>query len=121
MLEAFGVSSAAEKLYLHLLREPDLRIEAIGVELGWSEAEVRATLDELSRLALLRTSPAHPRTLRPVAPDVGLESLLGRLQAELVARQHQLESGRAAMAMLTSEYGALHRRGEHTVTEELVG
>ena len=121
MLEAFGVSSAAEQLYLHLLREPDLRIEAISGELRWPEEEVRATLDELSRLALLRTSPAHPRTLRPVAPDVGLESLLGRLQAELVARQHQLESGRAALAMLTAEYAELHPRGERTVTEELVG
>ena len=121
MLEAFGVSSAAEKLYLHLLREPDVRIDAISEELGWPEDAVRATLDELSRLALLRTSPAHPRTLRPVAPDVGLESLLGRLQAELVARQHQLESGRAALAMLTAEYAELHSRGERTVTEELVG
>ncbi|ACU70344.1 transcriptional regulator, LuxR family [Catenulispora acidiphila DSM 44928] len=121
MLEAFGVSSAAEKLYLHLLREPDLRIEAISGELGWPEDEVRAALDELSGLALLRTSPAHPRTLRPVAPDVGLESLLTTLQADLVARQHQMESGRAALAMLTAEYADLHRRGDRTVTEELVG
>ena len=121
MLEAFGVSSAAEKLYLHLLREPDVRTETISEQLGWSEHEVRTTLDELSRLALLRTSPAHPRTLLPVAPDVGLESLLTRLQAELVARQHQLESGRAALAMLTAEYAELRPRGDRTVVEELVG
>lgn len=121
MLEAFGVSSAAEQLYLHLLREPDLRTEAISEQLGWPEHEVRATLDELSRLALLRASPAHPRTLLPVAPGVGLESLLTRLQAELVARQHQLESGRAALAMLTTEYAELGHAGERTVIEELVG
>ncbi|MEY9932413.1 DNA-binding CsgD family transcriptional regulator/sugar-specific transcriptional regulator TrmB [Catenulispora sp. GP43] len=121
MLEAFGVSPAAEKLYLYLLREPDLRVEAISAALGWAEGDVRTALDELSGLALLRTSPAHPRTLRPVAPDVGLESLLARLQAELVARQHQLESGRAAVAMLTAEYAELHPRGERTVTEELIG
>jgi DNA-binding CsgD family transcriptional regulator/sugar-specific transcriptional regulator TrmB len=121
MLEAFGVSPAAEKLYLHLLREPDLRIEAISAELGWPEGDVRTALDELSGLALLRTSPAHPRTLRPVAPDVGLESLLARLQAELVARQHQLESGRAAVAMLTAEYTEGRPRRERTVTEELIG
>jgi DNA-binding CsgD family transcriptional regulator len=53
---------------------------------------------------------------------VGLESLLTRLQAELVARQHQLESGRAALAMLTTEYAQLrYGGGERTVIEELVG
>ena len=121
MLEAFGVSPTAEKLYLHLLREPNLRVEALSEQLGWPESEVRATLDELSGLALLRASPAHPRTLLPVAPDVGLESLLTRLQAELVARQHQWESGRAALAMLTAEYAGLRPRGDRTVVEELVG
>lgn len=121
MLEAFGVSSAAEKLYLHLLREPHLRIDSLSHELGWSQQQVRATLDELSGLALLRPSPEHPRLLRPVAPDVGLESLLAGLQAELLARQHQLESGRAALAMLATEYAELQPRGESTVIEELVG
>jgi DNA-binding CsgD family transcriptional regulator len=82
---------------------------------------VRATLDELSSLALLRTSPAHPRTLQPVAPDVGLESLLARQQADLVARQHQLESSRAALAMLATEYMELQPRGEQTMVEELAG
>jgi DNA-binding CsgD family transcriptional regulator len=121
MLEVFGVSSAAEQLYLHLLREPDLRIDALSEQLGWPEDEVRATLDELSGLALLRTSPAHPWTLRPVAPDVGLESLLVGLQADVVARQHQLESGRAALAMLTAEYAELRPRGDRTMIEELLG
>lgn len=121
MLEVFGVSSAAELLYLHLLREPDLRIDTLSEQLGWPEHEVRATLDELSGLALLRTSPAHPWTLRPVAPDVGLESLLAGMQADLVARQHQLESGRAALAMLTAEYAELRPRGDRTMMEELLG
>ncbi|GAA1949521.1 LuxR C-terminal-related transcriptional regulator [Catenulispora subtropica] len=121
MLEVFGVSPAAEQLYLHLLREPAPRLDAVGEQLGWPAHEVRAAVGELSRLALLRPSPAHPRTLLPVAPDAGLATLLARMQAELVARQNQLESGRAALATLITEYVELQTRDERTTVEELVG
>ena len=121
VLEAFGVSSTAERLYIHLLRDPNARIEDIPGQLGWSGAEVRAALDELSNLALLRTSHADPPILEPVAPDVGLESLLARRQADLLARQQQLDTGRAALAMLVAEYADSRPQGERNMIEEITG
>jgi DNA-binding CsgD family transcriptional regulator len=121
VLEVFGVSAAAEQFYLQLLREPNARLETIGEQLGWPAHEVRAAVSELSSLALLRESSAHPRTLVPVAPDTGLASLLARMQAELVARQQQLENGRSALATLITEYVELQTRSERTTIEELVG
>jgi DNA-binding CsgD family transcriptional regulator len=121
MLEAFGVSSPAETLYLHLLHDPDLRFDELTRQLGWNADEVRTALDELSRLALLRTSLENPLALRPVAPDVGLESLLARRQAELLARQHQLEAGRATLAMLVAEYAERRPQGDRNMIEEIVG
>lgn len=121
MLEVFGVSPAAEQLYLHLLREPNPRLEALGEHLGWPPHELRAAADELARLALLQASPTNAKTLQPVAPSAGLASLLARLQTELVDRQHQLESGRAVLATLITEYAELQARGERAMVEELVG
>ncbi|MEY9894341.1 DNA-binding CsgD family transcriptional regulator [Catenulispora sp. MAP5-51] len=121
MLEAFGVSAAAETLYLHLLRDPAHGMDELTQSLGRSRDEVRAALDELSRLALLRASRENPLAMRPVAPDVGLEALLARKQADLVDRQHQLDQGRASLALLVAEYAESRPLGEHNTIEEIVG
>lgn len=121
MLEVFGVSPPAEQLYLHLLREPNARMDLLAEQLGWPSHEVRAAVTELTSLALLRNSPTNARTLLPVPPDAGLASLLARMQADLVARQHQLDNGRTALATLITEYVELQTRSERTTVEELVG
>lgn len=121
MLEAFGVSTAAEAMYLQLLRNPERGMGDLASELDWDHNETRAALDELSRLALLRPSRENPLTLRPVPPDVGLESLLARKQTELLERQRQIHEGRAALALFVAEYAEARPLGEHNTIEEVVG
>lgn len=121
MLEAFGVSSAAETLYLHLLRDPGHGMDELTHSLSWSRDEVRAALDELARLALLRASWENPLAMRPVAPDIGLESLLARKQADLVDQQHKIDQGRAALALVVAEYAESRPMGNRGVIEEIAG
>jgi DNA-binding CsgD family transcriptional regulator/sugar-specific transcriptional regulator TrmB len=120
MLEAFGVGQLAESAYLTMLRYPDAGVAELADRLGVSEHVVRETLDELARLSLLRPSWEDPRLLRPVSPEIGLEFLLARQEAELTRRQHQLEDGRAALAMLVAEQAG-RRPASHPNVEELVG
>jgi DNA-binding CsgD family transcriptional regulator/sugar-specific transcriptional regulator TrmB len=120
MLEAFGVGPVAEAAYLTMLRHPNAGVTELAERLSVSDHVVREALDELARLSLLRPSWEDPRMLRPVSPEIGLESLLARQQAELIRRQHQLEDGRAALAMLVADQAG--RRGDsHPSVEELVG
>src|SRR5687768_11108260 len=103
MLEAFGLSDAAERVYRVMLQRPTTGVAELADELGLAEPDVRAALDELGGLSLLRPSWEDPRTLRPVRPEVGLEPILAREQAELLRRQHRIEEGRAALAVLLAD------------------
>ncbi|GAA3467686.1 LuxR family transcriptional regulator [Nonomuraea roseola] len=104
MLEALGLDTLAENTYRLLLTNNDLDIEGIARELAVSPDEIRLALDRLAELALLRPSWESPGTLRPVKPDVGLQLLLERQQAELLRQQHQLAESRTAISQLVSEY-----------------
>jgi DNA-binding CsgD family transcriptional regulator len=121
VLDAFGVSSSAETLYLQMLRDSTAGVRKIAQDLGWETGMVRSALDELSRLGLLRPSNEDPLALRAVSPDVGLEALLSRQQAELAARQQVIEQGRATLAMVVAEYVGTKAQGNQSMIEELVG
>ncbi|AUG79416.1 erythropoiesis-stimulating protein [Kitasatospora sp. MMS16-BH015] len=103
VLAPFGVDGTAEAVYLAMLRHPDAGAGELAAHLRIDLPTVRAAFDALARLALLRPSWEDPLALRPVTPEVGLESLLARQQAELLSRRHRLEQGRAALARLTAE------------------
>jgi sugar-specific transcriptional regulator TrmB/DNA-binding CsgD family transcriptional regulator len=100
VLEVFGVDQQVETVYLTLLRQPAADAAEIAVETGLSADVVHQALDELARLALVRPSWEDAGTIRPVRPDIGLEYLLAREQTELLHRQNQIESSRAAIAAL---------------------
>jgi DNA-binding CsgD family transcriptional regulator/Mn-dependent DtxR family transcriptional regulator len=121
MLEAFGVDPRAETIYLAMLRRRDAGTASLAASLGWSEDAVKAALDELARLSLLRPSWEDPAELRPVAPEVGLAALLAHQRADLLRRQHQLEEGRAAIEALVAEHAAGRAGAADTRLDELVG
>jgi DNA-binding CsgD family transcriptional regulator len=120
LLEAFGVSTAAESVYLVMLDCPDAGVADLASRLGTDERVVRDALDELARLSLLRPSWDDPRLLRPVSPDLGLQPLLARQEADIARRQHQIEHGRAALALLVAEQAA-RRPAAHGDVLELTG
>lgn len=59
--------------------------------------------------------------LRAVSPDIGMEILMARQQAELAAQQQRVEASRAAAAQLISEYSELRPATRHPEVEQLVG
>lgn len=110
MLQAFGIDSAAEAVYLAILELPDSGVAELAGQLGWNETRVRAAMDELARLSLLRPAWEDPRLLRAVSPDIAFEKLLARQEADLVTHQNEIAASRAALAVLVTEYA--NRRPE---------
>ncbi|WP_441250529.1 LuxR C-terminal-related transcriptional regulator [Kitasatospora sp. McL0602] len=120
VLAAFGVAAEPERVYFAMLEHPGAGPDELAALLGLDGEALRAALDELTRLALVRPSWEHPAALRPVSPEIGLEHLLARQQADLLTRRHQLEQGRAALTALLAEGGGA-RGGARTEIEELSG
>ncbi|MFE7558167.1 LuxR C-terminal-related transcriptional regulator [Kitasatospora sp. NPDC057500] len=121
MLTALGLDTAAEAVYRVMLAHPDDGVTAVAHRLGQDEHQVRSALDRLSELALLRPSAERQGELRAVSPDIGMEILMARQQAELAAQQMRVEASRAAAAELIAEYAQLRPAAGHPGVEHLVG
>ncbi len=122
MLSMLGLDATAEAVYRAMLAHPQDGTAALRQRLSLSDESVRQALDTLSELALLR--PAHGRQgeLRAVSPDVGMEILIARQQAELAAQQLRVEASRAAAAELIAEFAESRPTGgAETDVERLVG
>ncbi|HEY2443125.1 MAG TPA: helix-turn-helix transcriptional regulator [Streptosporangiaceae bacterium] len=121
MLEAFEVDAAAEAVYLQMLRSPQAGVSELAGDLGMTGDAVRRALDQLAELSLLRPSWEDPSALRPVSPEVGLESLLAHRQVELMREQHRIDEGRAAMALVVANLAGTRPETAHADVEELIG
>ncbi|MDX2547320.1 LuxR C-terminal-related transcriptional regulator [Streptomyces sp. WI04-05B] len=104
MLELLGLDKKAEAVYRCMLANPEAGIASLGGLTGLSEQEIRATLDQLNELALVRPQNAESENPHAVSPDLGLEILLARQQAELAIHQSRVEESRAAAAELMAQY-----------------
>ncbi|MFJ9352208.1 helix-turn-helix domain-containing protein [Streptomyces sp. NPDC101237] len=120
MLELLGLDTTTESVYLAMLQQPQAGITELADSLGLGEEEVRRALDILSELALIRPSVDPDGAPEVVNPQMGLEVLLSRQQAELTEQQRRIEASRAAAARLISEYARLFP-ASHPGTEQLVG
>ncbi|MFF5445035.1 helix-turn-helix domain-containing protein [Streptomyces sp. NPDC012888] len=121
MLTLLGLDRQTEAVYRAMLAHPRAGVAEIADRLGVEREAVRAGLDQLSELALVRPSYEEPGRLRAVSPDVGMEILLARQQAELAAQQQRIEASRAAAAQLISEYADLRPDSSEPGVEQLVG
>ncbi|MET9803749.1 helix-turn-helix transcriptional regulator [Streptomyces sp. NPDC006368] len=121
MLTALGLDAVAESIYRGMLMHPQAGVVELASLLGTDEQAVRDALDILSELALVRPSATDAGRLRAVSPDIGMEILMARQQAELAAQQQRLEASRAAAAQLISEYTELRPAAGHPGVEQLVG
>ncbi|MGP3638177.1 helix-turn-helix domain-containing protein [Streptomyces sp. 24-1644] len=121
MLTTLGLDATAENVYRGMLSRPGIGVLALAAELGMPESEVRGALDELSALSLVRPSAESAGYLRAVSPDIGMEILMARQQADLAAQQQRLEASRAAAAQLISEYAELRPATAEPGVEQLVG
>ncbi|MFD7258115.1 LuxR C-terminal-related transcriptional regulator [Streptomyces sp. NPDC059874] len=121
MLATLGLDTTAEAVYRAMLANPRDGVKALAERLGTPEADVRRSLDTLSELALIRPSYEQAGELRPVSPEVGMEILMARQQAELAAQQLRIEASRAAAAQLIAEFADLTPATASPGVEQLVG
>ncbi|WP_225886386.1 helix-turn-helix domain-containing protein [Streptomyces canus] len=90
-------------MYRALLIHPDWNMADIQRHVGVADEEIRASLDRLTKVSLLRSS-ATAEQFVPVNPQVGLGPLLDEIKAELDERQAKLSRAQATVATLASEY-----------------
>lgn len=116
-----GLNTVAEGVYRAMLADPRGGVAELVATIGAPEHEVREALDLLSELALVRPSAERRGELRAVSPDIGMEILMARQQAELLAQQQRVEASRAVAAQLIAEYSDLRPAVSSPGVEQLIG
>lgn len=104
MLESLGLSAQAESVYRAMLENPSWGVAEISEHLAIGEMELREILDMLVDLALLQPSWHRDGSLRLVSPQAGLAGLLAQAEADIAARQRQIEATRAAIAVMAATH-----------------
>ncbi|MGW6567248.1 helix-turn-helix domain-containing protein [Streptomyces sp. NPDC054975] len=111
MLEALGLDQPTEAVYRAMLTYPETPADALAARLGMPEESVREAWQRLAELSLAQYPTGHPADAstppRAVNPEVGLEYLLTRRQAEFELQRQRIAGARAAAERLISEYEEL--------------
>ncbi|RFU83261.1 LuxR family transcriptional regulator [Streptomyces triticagri] len=102
-----SLDGEAQDVYRAMLTHRQEGVAALAERLAMPEERVRAALDRLSDLDVVRPCGQSPDVLLPVSPGVGMEALLAEQQAELAAQQQRLEATRALAARLAADYNSL--------------
>ncbi|MEV7027349.1 helix-turn-helix transcriptional regulator [Kitasatospora sp. NPDC093558] len=121
MLERLGLDVEARDVYREMLRDPRSSPAEIARRLGWGEARVRAGMDELARLLLVKPSWEDPDTLMVVYPEVGLKHLLDREEAELQHRLLDVKQARQELFEVVAEFANLTKSRQSSDAEVLEG
>jgi DNA-binding CsgD family transcriptional regulator len=103
VLEALGLSAAAEAVYQAMLDEPGYGVAELAASTRLPESEIRAAFDELADMMLVRASRDHAGGLRAVSPKVGLADLIRRQEAELATRQARIAVAKAAVTTMVAD------------------
>lgn len=113
-LHALGIDRNAEAVYRLMLEAPEYGITALAESLALPDSEVRAALDQLAELRLLRTSLQAEAGLRPVPPTVGIQLLLALREKELRCAQQEFADAQIAALALLHQH-AETETGRHDV------
>ncbi|MFE0463909.1 LuxR C-terminal-related transcriptional regulator [Kitasatospora sp. NPDC058965] len=103
MLDMLGVGATARTVYGVMQQYPGAGVEELAGLTDLSEVQVRAALDELVALELLRHSRERDGALVPVPMAVALPGLVRRQEEELAARERAIAASRAAATRLIAE------------------
>ncbi|MFC1421419.1 LuxR C-terminal-related transcriptional regulator [Streptacidiphilus cavernicola] len=121
MLEVLGLDAEAERIYRAMLGHPQEGVAQLASRLEISEEQCTRGLDRLSELSIIRPSLQEGAGFRPVSPEMAMELLLARQQADLAAQQMRVEASRAAAAQLIAECSALRPPPAQAGYEQLIG
>ncbi|MDN0201083.1 helix-turn-helix transcriptional regulator [Streptomyces sp. S.PNR 29] len=121
MAEPSALSAEDLAVYRAILLHRQHDVGRLAERLSVSEAEIRASVERLVALSMLRPSWEHPDTVRAVSPQIGLELVLQREQQELALRQERIGQTRAALDTLAAEYSAYEESSGYEGSELLLG
>ncbi len=121
MLESLGLDALSERLYREMLAHPGEGVAELANRLGTTEPEIQRTLDRLSALTLIRPSDRENCGYHLLSPQMAMELLLARQEAQLAAEQAKAEAARAAATRLVAEYSALCVHAVEPASERLIG
>lgn len=82
-LSSLGIGQVEEDCYRTLLRNPGATAAALAEGLDLDEPRIQRAANRLEQLGLVSHTPDETRRYLPAAPDVGLEALVLRREAEL--------------------------------------
>ncbi|GAA1985141.1 hypothetical protein GCM10009838_54120 [Catenulispora subtropica] len=116
-----GLSSTAEAVYTAMLADSSADLEALITATEQDERAVRAGLDELAELAFVRPSRDLPGAFRAIKPEVALDLMMRRQEAELARKTQELAAKKAAAAAAVAEYGRASSGSPDSGTERLIG
>lgn len=124
MIRVFGVLGLrpeTEAVYAALLGCPQADLSDLQVITQLAEQVVREALDDLVDRSFARPSRDNPGRLRAVSPQLALDLIIRRQEADLARRSQKLAADRAAAAEAVAAYGHLTPHTAENGTERLVG
>ena len=122
MLESLGLDGPTEAVYRCMLANPGDDAAALAKRLDQAEEDVHRAWDRLTELDLVRELGDGTGLRRAISPELGLEYLLARQQAEFAEHRQRIAASRAAASRLISEYAGLQQPATgHASVEHLNG
>lgn len=98
MLNVLGLSPDAEIVYAAMLEQQQASLMDLVNITGLAEVQVRSALDEMAEHTFVRPSQQSPIGMRVVSPEVALNVILRRQEADLARRAQEVAASKAAAA-----------------------
>lgn len=117
LLQAVGLSTREERVYRALVVVPAADVTTLAEATGLSRAEVGEAVHTLTGKGMIELRPGRPSEYAAVPPDVAMEPMVARREAELHQRERELRETRELLTELSSHYRevALQRRSTELV------
>jgi len=105
LLHAFGLDDEAWLVYKTMLTEPGTGVSALSARTSLPQERVRAALEALAAVHLVRVGSGTCAQWEPVNPQLELAVIVQRQEADLARRQQEIAAAYAAAA---GAYAAAH-------------
>lgn len=119
MLQRLGFDSHTDTVYKMLITGNHQRVDDLVEQLGLPEGDIRAALERLEKLDLLR--PFGDGLGQLVDPHLGLKTLLLQQISGIESRLKEFEEDRTAVLHLLDQYSDLHPGAGGPGAEYVVG
>lgn len=119
-LTVLGLDTQVLAVYRALLIEPEATFAELSRLAGTSADQTKQALTVLTEQALVVLAQNAGTNLRAVSPQVGLNTLVAQVEAELTQRNHALQLARTGVLKFVEDYHA-SRAAHVTRSMEILG